>query len=152
VVDRVSESVEPAVTTRLRLSALWAVLVLLYVYADVLSLFRPGQIDDITEGRMGPVDATQGTLLLASVIVIVPALMVFVTLVLPARIGRWANLVLGVVYIAISAGNLIGESWAYYLLFGALEVVVTVLIVRYAWTGAKATVRFGRPTPRSPSR
>lgn len=83
-VKRARVSVEPAVSTRAKLSALWVVLVLLYVYADVLSLFRPGQIEDIAEGRMGPVDATQAT-------------------------------------------------WAYYLLFGALEVVVAVAIVRYAW-------------------
>ena len=79
------------------------------------------------------VDATQATLLLASTIVIVPALMVFLTLAVPATVGRWTNVVLGVVYTAVSAGNLVGETWAYYLLFGALEVVVAVAIVRYAW-------------------
>jgi hypothetical protein len=124
---------ESAVSNRSRMSALWAALVLLYLYADVLSLFKPGQIEDITEGRMGPVESTQATLLLASTIVIIPALMVFLTLVMPARIGRRANLVLGVLYTAVSAGNLIGETWAYYLLFGALEMAVAVLIVVYAW-------------------
>ncbi|HET6668355.1 MAG TPA: hypothetical protein VFG98_13845 [Intrasporangium sp.] len=46
---------------------------LLYVYADVLSLFRPGQLDEMAEGRTGPVEATQATLLLAATIVVVPA-------------------------------------------------------------------------------
>ena len=45
---------------------------LLYVYADVLSLFRPGQVEEMSEGRMGPVEATQATLLLAATIVVVP--------------------------------------------------------------------------------
>ena len=98
-------------STRAKLSGLWAVLVLLYAYADVLSLFRPGQLEDV----------------------IVPALMVFLTLAMPATVGRWTNVVLGVVYTAVSAGNLVGETWAYYLLFGALEVVIAVAIVRYAW-------------------
>jgi hypothetical protein len=63
------------VSTRTRLAALWVVLVLRYLYADVLSLFRPGQLADIMEGRMGPVEATQASLLLAATIVIIPALM-----------------------------------------------------------------------------
>jgi hypothetical protein len=129
----VMTSDEPKVAVRTKLSALWAVLVLLYVYADVLSLFRPGQLDEMADGLMGPVEATQATLLLAATIVVVPALMVFLTLTLNARLGRWTNLVLGVLYTAVSVGNLIGETWAYYLLFGALEITATVLIVWFAW-------------------
>src|SRR5262245_13659648 len=127
------ESTEPAVSPRIMLSALWVTLVLFYLYADVLSLFRPGELEDISAGEMGPVDATQGTLFLAAVIVIVPALMVFLTWMLPPWTSRWTNLVLGVVYILVSAGNLVGESWAYYLLFGIVEVLVAVLIVLYAF-------------------
>lgn len=125
---------EPSITVRARLSALWVALMLLYVYADVLSLFRPGQIEDMSDGLMGPVEATQGTLLLAATIVIVPALMVFLTLTMDARVCRRTNLVLGILYIGVSAGNLVGESWAYYLLFGALEIAVAALIVRHAWS------------------
>jgi hypothetical protein len=125
---------EPKVTVRAKLSALWAALVLLYVYADVLSLFRPGQIEEMSEGRVGPTEATQATLLLASTIVVIPALMVFLTLTLKAGVSRWTNLTLGLLYTAVSAGNLIGETWAYYLLFGVLEIAITTLIVWYAWT------------------
>lgn len=124
---------EPKVTIRTKLSALWAALTLLYVYADLLSLFRPGQIEEMTQGRMGPVEATQATLLVAAIIVVVPALMVFLTLTLKAGLCRWANVVLGVLYTAVNVGNLAGETWAYYLLFGALEIVLTALIVWYAW-------------------
>ena len=124
---------ELKVTVRIKLSALWAALTLLYVYADVLSLFRPGQLEEMSEGLMGPVEATQATLLLAATIVVVPALMVFLTLTLKPGLCRWTNLVLGVLYTAVNVGNLIGETWAYYLLFGALEIAVTALIVWYAW-------------------
>lgn len=118
---------------RARLSALWAVLVLLYVYADVLSLYRPGQIEEIADGRMGPVEVSQATLVAAAVVVIVPSLMVFLTLVLTGSVSRWSNLVLGVLLTLVNVLNLVGETWAYYLLFGALEIAVTVLIVWYAW-------------------
>ncbi|MPZ95405.1 MAG: hypothetical protein GEU96_10970 [Propionibacteriales bacterium] len=124
---------EPKFTVRTKISALWAALLLLYVYADVLSLFRPGQIEEMADGRMGPVEATQATLLLAATIVVIPTLMVFLTLILKAGLCRWTNLVLGVLYTAVNVGNLIGETWAYYLLFGALEIAATALIVWYAW-------------------
>jgi hypothetical protein len=59
--QRVTVADEPKVAVRAKLSALWAALVLLYVYADVLSLFRPGQIEEMSEGRVGPTEATQAT-------------------------------------------------------------------------------------------
>ena len=105
----------------------------LYVYADVLSLYRPGEIDEIRDGKMGPVDVSQGTLLAASAVVIVPALMVVLSLVLPSRINRPANIAAGVVLTLVNVVNVIGESWVYYWVFGILEVLVTVLIVRLAW-------------------
>jgi hypothetical protein len=130
---RVKMPNEATVSTRTRISALWAALMFLFVYADVLSLFRPGQIEEISEGLMGPVEATQATLLLAAIIVVIPALMIFLTLTLNARVSRSMNLVLGALYTAVNIGNLIGETWAYYLLFGALEIVLTSLIAWYAW-------------------
>jgi hypothetical protein len=122
------------VGVRIKLSALWATLMFLYVYADVLSLYRPGEIDDIRAGKMGPLDASQGTLLAASAIVIVPACMIVLSLILPSRTNRWANLAAGVVFTLVNVVNLVGESWVYYWAFGLLEILVTLLIVRYAWT------------------
>ncbi len=124
---------------RSKVSALWATLMFLYVYADVLSLYRPGEIDDIREGKMGPVNASQGTLLAASVVVIVPAFMIFLSLVLPSRVNRWTNIAAGVVFTLVNIANVIGESWVYYWVFGILEVLITSLIVRYAWKSPEIT-------------
>lgn len=118
----------------LRLSALWAALMFLYVYCDILSLFRPGQLPDMMAGQMGPLPVTQGSLASAAVLMLVPALMVFLSLALPARISRWANVLLGVLYTAVNIGNMAGETWAYYFVFAVPELLLTLLIVRYAWT------------------
>ena len=119
---------------RSTLSALWATMLFLYVYADVLSLYRPGEIDDIREGMMGPFAVSQASLVTASVIVIIPAFMIFLSLILPSRMNRWTNITAGVVYTLVNISNLVGETWVYYWVFGILEILVTVLIVRYAWT------------------
>lgn len=116
------------------LSALWAALMFLYIYADYFSLYRPGQMEEVMAGRMGPFPVTQVSLLSAAILMMIPALMVFLSLALKPRVGRWANIILGLLYTVVNISNLIGEIWAYYLLFGIVEIVLTLLIVWYAWT------------------
>ena len=84
-------------------------------------------------GRMGPFPVTQGSLLTAAILMLIPAVMVFLSLALKPRVGRWANIILGVLYTAVNIGNLVGETWAFYLLFGIVEMALTLLIVGYAW-------------------
>src|SRR5918996_257869 len=119
---------------RTKLSALWIAMMLLYIYADILSFFRPGQIEEIMEGLMGPFPVTQGSLVVASLLMIIPAVMVFLSLTLKPAVNRWTNIPLGVLYTLVNISNLIGESWAYYISFGVVEIVLSLLIVWYAWT------------------
>lgn len=119
---------------KVRLSTFWAALMFLYIYADVLSLYKPGQLDEIMNGRMGPFQVSQAALLIASLLVILPALMVPLALTLKPIVNRWTNVALGLVFTIVNINNLIGETWIYYLLFGTLEIALTLLIVWYAWT------------------
>ena len=121
------------VNVRIRLAGAWTTLIALYIYADFLSLYRPGELEEIGRETMGPFDVSQGTLLMASLIVIIPALMILGSLVLAAGPNRWANLVLAVLYTLINVGNLVGEGWAYYILFGVLEIAVMGFIFITAW-------------------
>ena len=121
------------VPVQMKLSALWAALMFLYIYADHFSLFRPGQLEEMMGGRMGPFPVTQGSLLTAAILMLIPAVMVFLSLALKPRVGRWANIILGLLYTAVNISNLVGETWAYYLLFGIVELVLTLLIAGYAW-------------------
>ena len=82
---------------------------------------------------MGPFPVTQGSLLTASILMIIPAVMVFLSLTLKPKVNRWANVTLGVLYTLVNISNLIGETWAYYIFFGIMEIVLTLLIVWYAW-------------------
>ena len=124
------------VSVKMKLSALWVAMMLLYIYADIFSLFRPGQIEEMIEGLMGPFPVTQVSLLVASILMIIPAVMVFLSLTLKPNLNRWANISLGVLYTVVNISNLIGETWAYYISFGIVEIVLTLLIVWYAWTWA----------------
>jgi hypothetical protein len=132
-INKTTEMEDVKISIRMKLSALWMATMLLYIYADILSLFRPGQVQEMMEGLMGPFPVTQGSLLTASILMIIPAVMVFLSLVLKPKVDRWANIILGVLYTLVNISNLIGEAWAYYILFGIVEIALTLLIVWYAW-------------------
>lgn len=120
--------VDIAVNTKTVMAVLWFTLMVLFAYCDILSFYRPGQIQSMLDGKMGFLAATQGTLLVSSALMIVPALMALVNMLVPATVARNADIAVGVLYVAVSGANIVGETWRYYLLFGAVELIVTVLI------------------------
>jgi len=122
-----------AIDVRIKLSAVWVSLMLLYIYADIFSFHRPGVIEAMISGRIGPFPVTQGTLSGFSILMMLPAVMVFLSLVLKPTVNRWVNIILGVLYTLVNVSNLIGETWAFYIGFGLVEIVLTFLIVGYAW-------------------
>ena len=131
--NKTTEKEDARIPVKMKLSALWAALMLLYIYADHFSLFRTGQIEEMISGRIGPFPVTQGSLLAFSILMMIPAVMVFLSLALKPTVSRWANIILGVLYTFVNISNLIGETWAYYMFFGVVEIVLTLLIVWYAW-------------------
>lgn len=132
-INKITEKQAVKIPVKMKLSALWVALMFLYIYADILSLFRPKVITEMMAGKMGPFPVTQGSLLTASILMIIPAVMVFLSLTLKPTVNRWANIILGVLYTFVNISNLIGETWAYYIFFCVLEIVLTFLIVGFAW-------------------
>ncbi|MDP9013519.1 MAG: DUF6326 family protein [Pseudomonadota bacterium] len=120
------------VPIRLKLSALWAALMFCYVYGDYFGLYHPGQLQGMLHGD-GPIGPTsQGTLVAASILMATPSLMVFLPVVLPPVLNRWTNIVLALLYAAIVVMTLPG-SWAFYIFFSTVEIVLSLAIVWYAW-------------------
>jgi hypothetical protein len=122
------------VNDKIKLAAAWMALIAFYIYADFLSLYRPGGIDEVRRGVLGPFEVSQATLLVASLIVMIPAVMIVLSLLLPARVNRSLNLVIAILYTLVNISNLVGgEIWAYYFLFGIAEIAITVHIFFTAW-------------------
>jgi hypothetical protein len=124
---------------KLKLSALWASLMFCYVYGDYFGLYKPGKLQGMLDGNgpIGPV--SQGTLVATSILLAVPAVMVFLSLVLPPKLDRWLNIILGAFYILVMLLTMPG-AWAFYIVMGIIEIALTGLIVWYAWTWPSATV------------
>mgnify|MGYP000980906165 CR=1 FL=1 len=117
------------------LALAWTALLGLYIYCDIYSLFRPGILEEMRAGRMGPFDVSQASLALAALLMILPILAAPASILLPARAGRILNLVLAPLYFLVNIGNLLGEAWIYYYLFGILELALTagIFLVALKW-------------------
>lgn len=93
----------------------------------------PGKINDILKGKVFVFDITQGFILAALASVTIPALMIFLSVALPAKVNRWTSIFVAAVYIPFTLFNLAGEAWAH-MVFGAIvEVALLCLIIRHAW-------------------
>jgi len=124
------------VPVRLKLSALWASVMFCYIYGDYFDLFKPGKLASMMAGQTPVGPTTQATLLIFSIMMAIPSLMVFLSLTLRPNLSRWANVVFGLLYTAIMAITMPG-AWTFYLFLGVIEIALTLLIVRYAWTWPK---------------
>ena len=122
---------------RIKISALWVSVMFCYIYGDYFGLYPPGELQRMLEGKMGPLGpTTQGLLVGTSVMMAIPSVMVYLSLALRPNLNRWANIILGVIYTLIILITMPG-SWAFYIFLGIVEVVLTALIVWYAWNWPK---------------
>lgn len=135
-----SELQDFKVNVKLKLSALWASLVLCYLYGDYFGLYVPGSLQSMLDGKMGPLGATtQGVLLFTSAMMAIPSLMVALSLLLKPAMSRWMNIVFGLVYTAIILMTMPG-AWHFYIFLGIIEATLTLIIVWTAWHWPKANV------------
>ena len=118
---------EQKVNVRIMLAALWASFMFLYIYVDYFHLYMPGSIEDILAGQVFTFDISYVFLLIAMIFVAIPALMIFLSVALPAKVNRWTNIIVAAVYIPFTLFNLSGEAWMH-MVFGA---VVEVVLVNY---------------------
>ncbi|GHH67190.1 DUF6326 family protein [Promicromonospora soli] len=123
------------IPVRAKLAATWTSFVFLYAYVDILNFFTPGVIEEILDGKVFEFDLSQTFSTTALTLVAIPILMVVLSMTLPAQVNRIANLVVALLYVPVTAFNVVGESWLYFYGLGVLlELILLALIVRYAWT------------------
>jgi poly(A) polymerase Pap1 len=122
------------VNVKIKLSGLWAALMFFYLYRDVLGFMEPGHVEDLLAGELAGVRMTQAVLLGSAVLMAIPSIMVFLSLVLKAKANRWANVFLGVIHIAILGGTFfVGEVSALYAFYAIAVLLLIVVIVWHAW-------------------
>lgn len=123
---------ETKVSLKHKLTALWISFVFLYIYVDYFHLYMPSKIEDILKGRVFEFEITQGFLLIALASVTIPALMIFLSVILSSKINRFVNITIATAYIPYTLFNLAGEAWMHMVFAAIVEVTLLCLIIYYA--------------------
>jgi hypothetical protein len=114
---------------RIKLSALWVALMLTYLLGDVLRIFS----GDFQAGEMGGKQIPQGLYLGMAALMVIPIVMVFLSLTLPHRPDRWANIILAAFFFVFNLVGLPTYPSAYDKFLIVVGLVFNVLTVWYAW-------------------
>jgi hypothetical protein len=115
--------------TKIILSATWVVVTLIYLYGDVLRICS----GDLAKS-MANMNFNQFVWLGIAILMLIPILMVFLTLVLPQSVSRWANIIVAAFFFLF---NLVGLP-TYPPLFDKFLLAVSmgfnVVTIWYAWS------------------
>ncbi|MFH6994364.1 DUF6326 family protein [Flavobacterium sp. FlaQc-48] len=126
------------INTKIKLSALWTSVMFCYIYGDYFSLYVPGKVKDFITGETlldSPLK-----LFLAAILMAIPALMIFASVILRPGINRVLNIIFGIIYTAIMlliACSSIAPWWSFYVFFALLESILTLLIIWFAFKWPK---------------
>jgi len=114
---------------QIKLSAIWIALMLTYLLGDVLRIFS----GDFKPGEIGGMQVSQGMYLGMAVLMVIPILMVFLSLILNQPVNRWANIIVAIVFFLFNLVGLPTYPSAYDKFLIVVGLVFNVLTVWYAW-------------------
>jgi hypothetical protein len=132
-----SEMEDVKINVKLKISALWIAMLFVFAYVDIFAFYKPGIIEGIMAGKVAIFQVNQMFLFLTTLYILIPSMMVFLSLVLKPKVNRFANIMVGTLYAVSILGSCIGETWAFYIFGSILEILLLLLIVRYAWKWPK---------------
>ena len=128
------------INVKIKLSALWIVLMFCYTYADILGFYAPGNIEELIAGEIAGMQTSQMIFLGMAILFVIPILMVFLSLTLPELINRWANIIVAIIFFAVNFIGLPGYPGAYDKFLIGVGLGFNVLTVWYAWRWPKIEV------------
>ncbi len=120
---------------KLVLSALWIAMLFVFSYVDIFGFYRADILDAALDGKVATTALTINQMFLtgALIYILLPSVMAVLALVLRPRVNRMTNVVVSLLYSLTIVYSCRGETWVYYLLGSAVEVVLLLAIARTAW-------------------
>jgi hypothetical protein len=126
------------VNVKIKLAALWTSVTLCYLYGDYFELYVPNKTQGLVNG-INMLDSPM-KLFAASVLLAIPALMVFFSIALKPTTNRRLNIIFGIFFTAIMlliAVTSITPWRTFYIFLGLVESGITSTIVWHAWKWPK---------------
>ena len=112
---------------RIVLSATWVVVTLIYLYGDVLRICK-GEAK-----AMAYMSLNQFVWLGIAVLMLMPILMVFLCLILPLPVSRWANIIVAAFFFLFNLVGLPTYPSLYDKFLLAVSMGFNVVTIWYAW-------------------
>jgi hypothetical protein len=101
---------------------------------DVLKFYEPGMAAQILAGAVNGMSLTTGFLLAAAIMFVLPVFMVYLSLTLPDKTNRWANIIMAVLFFGLNLfGELPNYEYTYRTFLVIIEMVFLALIIGHAW-------------------
>ena len=124
----------PKVNIKIKLAALWTATTFCYLYGDYFELYTPDKVASLISGDN--VLNSPITLFVASIILAIPPLMIFLSLVLKPRINKALNIIFGFLFtimiVLIAIGSL--TPWyTFYVFLAIVGSILTSIIILLAW-------------------
>ncbi len=130
---------DETIPVQVKLSVLWIGVMFFYVYADIKAFLQTGYIEQVISGEIDGFVLNQASLLYAAILMSIPPVMAFLSLILKPAVNRVVNIVLGSLHILLAVALLFGSGiWSYYYWYSAFEIGFHVLIVLHAIKWPKA--------------
>jgi hypothetical protein len=119
------------INVKLKISALWIAVMFCYVYGDYIQIYVPGILAKAMEVKA--TTETQFQFFAVALLMAIPSVMIFFTLVVKPKINRWLNIILSTLYIIMLIATNLTETWVFYLFLTAIEILISMAIIWYAW-------------------
>ena len=121
------------VNIRIRLSALWTAVMFCYLYGDYFELYVPKKVEGLLSGQ-NMLDSPM-KLFTATIILTVPALMIFLCVLLRPALTKWLNIIVGVfftIFTLLVGISSIAEWRIFYVFLSFTESILTAAAVLIA--------------------
>ncbi len=119
---------------RIKLSALWVARMLTGLQGDVLRFLEPGMMQRIASGEGDGMLVSDSLLFAASLVMLLPIVMVVLSLTLPYRWCRWSNFALAAFFVAFDGVGLPSYGSAHGIALIAAGIAFNLATVWFAWT------------------
>ncbi len=116
-------------SVQIKLSGLWAALMLTYLLGDVLRVYA----GDAKPGEIGGLKVTQGMWLGIAILMLIPILMLVLSLIMKQPAVRWANIIVAVLLFLFNLAGLPGYPSLYDKFLIVVGLGFNVLTAWYAW-------------------
>jgi uncharacterized membrane protein YecN with MAPEG domain len=121
---------------KIKIAVLWLVFECGAILTPLFELYEPGFIEGLIAGEAAGMQITSEVTLVLAIILVIPPIMAFLSLILKDSINRWANIILGIVFVVLASYGLSSylaqlDAWA--IIIWVSQVVANALIVWYAW-------------------